>query len=267
MLARAALANVSPVLLADAKDWNNLYFALGHTPKVARFRAKSADITSVLSRLQDALPSFNKDLADFCTIQVGRRNEELHSGTTPFDGVQPDGWMPSFYDAAQVLLESIGETLEALLGTEESQSAIQVIAAAKDVSAKAVGKTIEAHKKIWTERSKIERQKLATRASAWAARHLGHVVACPACNSDSLLTGSPLTAPVKQLSEGDVVETQVFLPNSFECIACGLRIGTLAQLQAAGLGASFKATQIFSAADYFGPDDPFDGYEPDFNEP
>lgn len=31
-LARSALAQTSPVLLADAKDWNNVYFALGKQP-------------------------------------------------------------------------------------------------------------------------------------------------------------------------------------------------------------------------------------------
>ena len=30
MLARAALAGISPTLLADGKDWRNIYHALGH---------------------------------------------------------------------------------------------------------------------------------------------------------------------------------------------------------------------------------------------
>ncbi|MGF6978116.1 hypothetical protein QFZ94_006631 [Paraburkholderia sp. JPY465] len=32
MLARAALASVSPVLLAEERDWRNLSYALGQTP-------------------------------------------------------------------------------------------------------------------------------------------------------------------------------------------------------------------------------------------
>jgi hypothetical protein len=51
LIARSALANVSPVLLADHTNWNNLYHALGHTPNASKFSPKSVAITEVLSRL------------------------------------------------------------------------------------------------------------------------------------------------------------------------------------------------------------------------
>ncbi len=37
LLARAALSHISPVLLADPKDWNNAYHALGFSPKASKF--------------------------------------------------------------------------------------------------------------------------------------------------------------------------------------------------------------------------------------
>ena len=33
LLLRAALARISPALLAEKNDWNNIYFALGHEPR------------------------------------------------------------------------------------------------------------------------------------------------------------------------------------------------------------------------------------------
>ena len=68
--------------------------------------------------------------------------------------------------------------------------------------------------------------------------------------------------------DGDtVVETQYFLPSRFECVACGLKITSLPQLHAAGLAETYKATFTYDAADYFRPEDEFEDYEPDWNEP
>jgi hypothetical protein len=267
MVIRAALSAVSPTLIADPKDSNNLLFALGREPKVSRFRPKSVEITSAVRLLQDILPGFNKDLADSCIIQLGLRNDEVHSGATPFDGIASAKWMPPFYEASKVLLESIGESLESLFGVEEATAAEQMIAAARDESAKSVLKTVQARKVLWEATPKGEQERLALQSSTWAARHAGHREKCPACGSDGLLTGEPSSAPVRRLEGDSIIETQIFLPSAFECIACGLKIGSLSQLHAVGLSASFKATSTFDAVDYFAPFDPQAIYEPDFNEP
>src|SRR2546421_295754 len=49
LLARAALAHISPVLLADVRSdsWRHLFYALGHAPKAAKFVPKSIDISEV----------------------------------------------------------------------------------------------------------------------------------------------------------------------------------------------------------------------------
>src|SRR5919202_1021166 len=108
LLARAALAHINPALLADPKDWNNLYHALGFQPKSKKFTARSIDITTVLNRLQEVLPSFTKELENFGSIHMHRRNEELHSGNTPFDSFSSSGWLPTYYQTCEVLLKSMG---------------------------------------------------------------------------------------------------------------------------------------------------------------
>ncbi len=95
LLARAALANMSPTLLAEskdrsnAKDWNNLYFALGHSPKAKKFVPHSIGLAEVFSRLGQILPEFDARLVGFGTLHLQRRNEELHSGSTPFENKLP----------------------------------------------------------------------------------------------------------------------------------------------------------------------------------
>jgi hypothetical protein len=267
-LARAALAHVSPVLLADQKEWNNLYYALGFEPKATKFVPKSADIATVLARLREILPNFTPELESFSVRQMSRRNEELHAGSAPFDKLGTSAWLATFYETSDALLTSMNETLAVLVGDEQATVAADMIVAAKDQAAKSIGKTVAAHKTIWEGKDKAEREDLATQAAAWATRNNGHRVKCPACDSTALVIGSPVAAPKKSLDGDLIVEKQTYLPSKFECMACGLKIAGYSHLNACGLGDSYTATFEYDAIEYYAPPpDPDDFYEPDFNEP
>jgi hypothetical protein len=266
LIARASLAKISPVLLADANEWAQLYFAIGHTPTVQKFVPKSIGIAEVLNRIQAVNPKFEKELRDFCSIHTGMRNAELHSAELPFEDLKATSWLWKFYRSCEVLLASMNVNLTDLLGPDEAAFAAQQIAAAKDEAAKAVLGTIKSHKEVWQAKPEKERKKLAGKAHALALRQTGHVVACPACSCDALLFGNPLAAPKKTLNEDLVIETQTKVPSQFQCFACGLKINGLSQLSAAGLGNPFKTTSTYSAAEYFFPPND-EGYEDDNNEP
>ena len=79
-----------------------------------------------------------------------------------------------------------------------------------------------------------------------------------------------MSAPLRKF-DNDVadliIETQDYLPVKFECIACKLKISGLSQLSACGLGNVFKHTSTYDAANYYAPQDDYDGYEDDNNEP
>ncbi len=49
LLARAALANISPTLLASGKDWRNTNYALGNPPSKKDFKPVSAVSAEVFS--------------------------------------------------------------------------------------------------------------------------------------------------------------------------------------------------------------------------
>lgn len=267
-LARAALANVSPTLLADNKEnWNNLYYALGFKPKEAKFSPKSIAISEVFRRLAAIIPEFTNEHADFGILHTGRRNSELHTGEAAFDDINASTWQPNFYRVCNVLLRSMRMSLSDYIGENETKVANKLIAAADDDRAKAVLGDIEACKKLWRDKAEEERVTLSQSSTIWATRQAGHRVVCPACASQALVVGEPVTSPVKTLNEDLITETQEHLPNRFECIACGLKISGLSRLVVAGLGERYKKTQIYDAAEYYAPIDDFFEYEEDNNEP
>lgn len=268
LLARAALANVSPALLADhdKQSHANLSYALGYPTTEEKFSPRSIGINDVFTRLTTFVPGFAKEHASFGTQHTGRRNEELHSGKPAFDGLKTSSWQPRFYEVCQLLLKSMGLTLDAFFGKDEASVAVKMIAAAADESAKAVRGDVDAHKKVWQGLSEKERTKLQTQADVWANRQAGHRVDCPACSSQALVIGEPITTPVQKLDGDEIIETQEFLPNQFECVACRLKIAGLSRLGAVGLGDQYKKTVTYDAAEYYAPQDDYAAFEDDNNE-
>ncbi len=268
-LGRAALANVSPALLAETgeRNWQNLYHSLGFTPTESKYSPKSITATELFRRLAAIIPDFTQEVENFCILHTGRRNAELHSGEAAFDGVPNSAWSPRFYRACEVLLTSLGETLETLVGKEEAEAARKLVAAAADETAKAARGDVEAHKKVWLGKKDEDRAALSSSAKVWATRQLGHRVKCPACNSFALVQGEPVGPTHTKLDHDEITETQEYLPTHFECVACGLKIPGLSKLNAIGLGDRYKKTQIYDAAEYYAPEDRFADYEDDNNEP
>jgi len=267
LLARAALAHVNPVLLADSKDWNNLYHALGFQPKESKFVPRSIDISTVLIRLGKINPSFTNELVQFGKLHMSRRNEELHSGDNPFDVFRNSSWLPTYYQTCKVLLQSMDHDLEIIICSDNANDAETMISAAQDQTAKSVKKLVAAHETIWENKNPKEKQELSSQATTWATRYEGHRVKCPSCKSDALISGEPIAAPLKDIKNDQITETQQYRPSKFECVACGLKISGLSHLIACGLGDTYKATFTYDAAEYYQLSDEYADFEPDYNEP
>ena len=160
----------------------------------------------------------------------------------------------------------MGMTLGDFVGKDEAEVAKKLIAAAADDSAKAVKGEVEAHKKVWLAKGEKERTTLGAQAAVWATRHAGHRIDCPACASPALVVGEPISAPIQRINDGEITETQEYLPNQYECIACGLKIAGLSRLTVVELGDRYKKTQVYDVAEYYAPEDDYAGYEDDNNE-
>jgi len=251
ILVRASLANISPALVADGKDWNNILYAIGTDPNQPKFNPKSADISELLKRSENVFPNFTREMLNFSVSHINKRNSELHSGAVPFEGIGSSSWLPAFYSVCKVLVTEIGESLETLLGTEIAQEAEAHIVALGDESAKSVKGTINAHKTIWNEKTTEEKKKLSKQAETLSTRHHGHRVKCPSCDSVALVHGSSSGAPKTTVDEDGIIEKQTMLPANFECIACGLKIAGYSKLVACGLGDTYVSTSQYDAVEYF----------------
>jgi len=96
---------------------------LGFDPKASKFVPKSIDIKTVFGRLHEILPAFTTELEKFAVLHMTLRNEELHAGSTPFDSLKNSTWLPVYYRTYAVLVESLGETLDFLLGEDKAELA------------------------------------------------------------------------------------------------------------------------------------------------
>jgi hypothetical protein len=249
LLARAAIAHISPALLANNKDWRNTYHALGHPATKKGFVPNSVETNKVLSMLDELLPDFTKELYDSCAIHVDRRNAELHSGEDAFVGLGTSAWLPKFYASCDVFLRSMYKTLGDFFSDPESIQA--QITAMRDTAAKNVAQEIQSYKKIWEGKNLDDQTGAHEQAVAWATRHVGHRVVCPACGNPAIIQGSPQGLVTTLTEEDEVVQKQTMLPSLFECIACGLKISGLSKLSASGLGDTFTATSTWSPAEFF----------------
>jgi hypothetical protein len=250
LLARAALAHISPVLLAEMKNWRNLTHALGHAPTAKKYSPISISTTEVFARLAELVPAFTEQVAGFCTTHSGRRNSELHSGELAFTSLGTSHWLPRFHLACKILLESMGKDLSDFV--EDAKTAQEMIDSLEVAAVKAVKQDVSEHREAWSKKTDEERGQATARASAWATRKTGHRVTCPACGSQALVWGKASGAVSRIFNDEEVIERQTMLPSTFECIACGLHILGLSKLSACGLGDAFTAKSTYPVAEFFG---------------
>lgn len=255
-LARAALAYVSPVLLAEVSDpdGRNLLHALGLEPKVKNFVPKSIQTSVVITRCEQVIPGFTKELELFCRGLTNKRNEELHSGGMPFSSLANHTWLPRFYEAASVLLAFQEKNLPDFVGELEATAADTMLKAIADEAAKSVQKLIYSHAEIWKNKTKGEQKQLARAANMAANPRFGHVVDCPSCGSKALLRGDEIRQQPPTLENEELVVRSVVLPTELECEACKLVIKSHSQLYAAGLGSQFTSTTRYDPVEYYGQD-------------
>lgn len=267
-LARAALAHISPVLLAEVSDdeGRNLLHALGLEPKVKNFVPNSIQTSVVIIRCEQVIPDFTKDMGSFCRGLTNKRNEELHSGGIPFASLANHTWLPRFYEAATVLLAFQKKALPDFVGDAESKAADTMRKAVADEAAKSVQKSISAHAEVWKNKDKKEQKQLALAAKRAANPQLGHVVDCPSCGSKALLKGEEIRQQPPVLEDEELIVRSFVLPTELVCYACGLAIKSHSQLYAAGLGSQFTNITRYDPVDFYAQDNTDYGGEEFNNE-
>jgi hypothetical protein len=264
LLARAALASISPTLLAEPdKDHKYLLHALKRGSE--RSARKSIGVTQALSLCRTLFPEFTESDYNVAVALTNRRNEELHSGGAAFEEYAAKQWLPGFYSACRSLSVGMGESLVTLFGEDEAGVAAEVLTEVqKDVKQRVLS-SIAAHRKVFEERPQLEQETAKRRASELgielsSQRH--HRVNCPACGSVATVQGTPFGKEYVTHKDAEVLVKQAVSPNGFSCPACSLKLRGYAELDAAGLGGQHTRTTTFSPEEYYGlvPLDDLDRY-------
>lgn len=259
LLARAALANIHPTLLADAdSNQKNVLYALGRLDSSAS--PKSIMTKQVIALCGSLIPDFNSDLQKLALSMTERRNEELHSGGAAFQEYNQDLWIGSFYKACQVLTASMGESLVSFLGKERAAEAETLISESDTRIKKEVMDRISARRKIYEEdmaadKDKIDKLIIGSKFEVLSKTHQGHhQVVCPCCGNAATIFGKESSSSHEEVQEDVVIVRKDVIPNSFSCQVCGLKLSSYAELQAANLPLHYTNTYTYDPIEYFGID-------------
>ncbi|MET7574965.1 hypothetical protein ABZT04_41860 [Streptomyces sp. NPDC005492] len=258
LLAKAALARVSPLLIAEPnEEGTNLLIASGLVKGEARFTSVRAK--TLMARCHKAFKPF--DQAEAMKI-INGRNEYLHSSGTGFMSIPSHSWWPRYWAQAAVLVTALDRDMEELVGS------LREIEVTKHLERNA--KNIEQRTEALIERAKQRRQQWldgslpAKVAAEWkTAQYLSATMShseaatCPACESTGLLEGEEVVeeeinyptsgytddGDTYYLDDGSVSLT--ISADHFSCAGCQLVLNSYELIRQAGLPTEFDAEGDF----------------------
>jgi hypothetical protein len=260
LLARSAVAKVSPTLLAEPdREHQNLLHALnlGSSKK----QRKSIATIQVLSLCQTLIKEFTESECTVASAIVNRRNEELHSGGVAFDEYPTQQWISGFYKCCKILSEFQGESLKSLFGEDLQKEADLILAEeAEEIQGKTKNQ-IAAHKKVFEGKEEKERTRLkeeAQKNSDKLSSRGHHRVVCPSCGCTATVLGDPFGKDNIEHGFGEIIVRQSILPTKFNCIACELKLNGYNVLSAAGIGNHYTRRTTYTPEEFYemiNPDD------------
>ncbi len=258
VLARAALASIHPVLLADPREPDNIQYAFGIVPKNP---PKSIQAKALFARCSVFVKDFTDRMSGHCLILADRRNSELHSGLAAFENVDNSKWLPATYEVIEVLLKHIGRDLVGFFGAEHGQVAIRALNNRRDSLRKEVQEKLSAARKFYdaqTAEWKAERATMAGAAISVLTKgsKLTKVGDCPACKNKAVVRGESVTRGVVRIDEDKgVIRREVrVLPNSLRCPNCKLELSGFQELNEVGLGTIYSTEEEVDPIEFFGID-------------
>ncbi len=248
LLAKAALARVSPLLIASPnEEGTNLLIASGLIEGQARFNSVKA--STLYSRCHKAFRPFSEKEAQEITWA---RNEYLHGGSAAFTAIPADAWWPRYWAQAIILVNAQDKVIEELVGLAR----VPVVEEHLDKNRKNIEHRAEmliarAQQRLAQHRSGDLPAKL---AKQWA--HSPNLTAgfshraeadCPACGATGTIEGEEIEEAephYEQVAEDDFdawVDLSV-VTDYFSCPTCRLVLDGWELINAAGLPPNFADT-------------------------
>lgn len=263
-VARATLAKVHPVLLADPREGENLLYVFGFQKKPI-YTPISIPTKTVLERCEVVVPNFTDSEKAFCKDFTTRRNEELHSGGLGFDSYPTGKWLSKYYKVLKILLAAQKKTLVDLLGTEEAKAAEEMIAERDATLEKNVKDKVSIHAKTFKALSKKEQLERIDKSKTdrmFGYRSYRKNAICPACSNFGVLNGKLISVSDSVAGESEIIQNLNILPTHFKCLCCELELNNHSELDVVELGGQYKVEEIYDPREYY---DIEDTREPDFD--
>jgi hypothetical protein len=257
LLGKSALARIHPVLVADPTKFDSILVACGMdvTDKTRSIVAKTT-----FERLIQVSREFDDRAERFCMLMANRRNEELHSGSSPTEDLDPRAWVPEYWRVTEIMSRLAARTLEDWVGADEAGRAREVISDASRTVATAVAARIARCKAEFDRRyppGSADRQVVVEMANkSYLPVGRREIVAkyddstrytCPACGANGWLFGDEVGSHMQpiEFDEDDPesalqFEDVTFETEAFVCTSCSLNLDGRLELDAAGMPQEYE---------------------------
>lgn len=256
-IARATLAKVHPVLLAESKDGENILYAFGFQ-KRTHYIPISIPTKLVIERCEVIVPNFTETEKAFCKDITVKRNEELHSGNLGFNNFPTKIWLSKYYKTLKILLEFQDKTLSDLLQSSEAEAAEEMIIERDADLEKKVRDRISLHRKTFSSLTvDLQNEKItnSTQDKWFGSRVYRKDEICPACGNIGILTGKLISVSEGKANESEITQNINVLPTHFFCFCCDFELGNHQELDSIELGGQYKIEENFRPWEYFETDD------------
>lgn len=246
LLAKAALARVSPLLVAEpTEDGTNLLIASGLVEGDARFTSVRAK--TLYSRCHKAFKPFSESEA---TKITNARNDYLHGSAAGFTSLPPSAWWPRFWTLAVILVNAMERDIADLVGHDRSHTVEHHLKQnQKNIEHRVEMLIARAKQRLNQYKSGSLPAKVATDWSPGQDLSAGlryrDPHPCPACGSwAGILEGDEsLAVDLQHIQFGDDdIETIVYVtaPSEyFSCPSCSLALDGYQLIEQAGLPSTF----------------------------
>jgi hypothetical protein len=256
LLARSALAQIHPVLLADPREPDNIQYAFGIIPKKV---PKSLQAKAVFARCSVFIAGFTDQMSGHCLIMADRRNSELHTGAAAFEGIDNSAWLPATYEAIEILLNHLKRDFTDFIGTSHADVAVETLKDRRVTIIKEVHEKLAAARKSYEAltpelKAQISASFISLVDAVLKSNRLRKKCTCPACGNDAVISGEIVSRTLARIDEdsGSIKREARILPNLLYCPFCKLGLKGYQELKTAQLGVIYTIEEYEDPVAFFG---------------
>lgn len=245
-LVKACLSKKSKSLLADPSGPLNILYSIGVEVTAT---PKQRSIKELLEMLKSVVKDFTKEDCIKSIIWINQRNEELHSGADQLTSIAVTGWIGDFYIVTEKLLIFLDNDLVDYYGVEKAPFIERVIKEMHGNVRGVVEKEISLARAFY---SKLSVKEIQTITTTFKRPAKSKIVKCPACSEDlGVIFGEKIHTTEIQFDGENLFTISKYLPSTFECGACRLKLNGYSHISAAGISAEYSIKEFIDPIEQF----------------